>query len=213
MNTNSSSDKSSQPVNVKSEKPAVTRRTLLKGSAALAAAALGTHAGTSAIGASPLVGDEAIDIPGAGVSAGNDPARCRHRRQPARPDQGAGRAGSGDHPAIRRQGWLDGTADRGHAAAGLGRLRPVVQLGQDRLGGRGLPAGRRHPLAAVGECFSPDQSRQDQRRGQGRRRRRPGAAPLRPVRRLARLRPDRPGLDAAADPQCRRVRLPERSCQ
>ena len=63
MNTKSSSDKSSQPDNVKSEKLAVTRRTLLKGSAALAAAALGTHAGTSAIGASPLVGTKRSTFP------------------------------------------------------------------------------------------------------------------------------------------------------
>ena len=55
MNRNTSSDKSSQPVNVKSEHPSVTRRTLLKSSAALAAAALGTHAGMTALGASPLV--------------------------------------------------------------------------------------------------------------------------------------------------------------
>jgi secreted PhoX family phosphatase len=54
LNTNTSSDKSSQPAKVEREQPAVTRRTLLKGSAALAAAALGTHAGTSAIGASPV---------------------------------------------------------------------------------------------------------------------------------------------------------------
>jgi putative spermidine/putrescine transport system substrate-binding protein len=56
LNRNTSSDKSSQGVNVEPEHPAVTRRTLLKGSAALAAAALGAHVGTTAIGASPLVG-------------------------------------------------------------------------------------------------------------------------------------------------------------
>ena len=56
MNTNISSDKSSQLVKVEREKAAVTRRTLLKGSAALAAAALGTHAGPSAIGASSVAG-------------------------------------------------------------------------------------------------------------------------------------------------------------
>ena len=56
MNTNTSSDKSSQLVKVEREEAAVTRRTLLKGSAALAAAALGTHAGPSAIGASAVFG-------------------------------------------------------------------------------------------------------------------------------------------------------------
>ena len=56
MNTNTSSDKSSQPVNVEPEQPAVTRRTLLKGSAALAAAALGTQAGMTGLGASSVVG-------------------------------------------------------------------------------------------------------------------------------------------------------------
>ena len=49
---------------------------------------------------------EAVDIPGPGVSAGNHPARCRHRGLAARPDQGAGRAGPGHHPAVRRQGRL-----------------------------------------------------------------------------------------------------------
>ena len=56
MNTNTSSDTSSDPVNVEPKQAAVTRRTVLKSSAALAAAALGTHAGTTALGASSVVG-------------------------------------------------------------------------------------------------------------------------------------------------------------
>ena len=56
MSTNTSSDKSSNEINVEPEQTAVTRRDFIKGSAALGAAALGAQAGTTALGASPLVG-------------------------------------------------------------------------------------------------------------------------------------------------------------
>jgi putative spermidine/putrescine transport system substrate-binding protein len=55
-------------VNVEPEQPAVTRRTFIKGSAALGAAALSAHAGTTALGANSLVG------PGAKRSAFPAPA-------------------------------------------------------------------------------------------------------------------------------------------
>ena len=197
LNTNTPSDKSSQPVNVEPEQPAVTRRSCSRARRPRRGGAWPTPARL-----------RSVPVPLSELErSGRHSRRRRFSREPrcalsapaspARPDQGAGRARPPASPCNTTSRTADRAADRGHAAAGLGRLRPVVQLGQDRLGRRGLPAGRRHALAAMGERFSADQSRQDQRRGQGRRRRRAGAAPLRPARRLAPFRPDRAGLDAA----------------